>query len=146
MAELKASHRKVYDELLEVGIEKFSRAYNPKKRIKGMPINAFCSDFFTTGWLQHAYVMNVNHVPKPKTWDILDAVRDCIVLLWEIKKQSGRPKKSKTPYAGEKRKLQTCLNCGQKGYTKKSCLKPLSTTTKPAKKSTYLQHLQERRT
>ncbi|KAK3229730.1 hypothetical protein Dsin_001611 [Dipteronia sinensis] len=71
-------------------------------RIKGMPINAFCSDFFTTGWLQHAYAMNVNHVPKPETWDIPDAVRDCIVLPWEIKKKSGKPKKSRTPSAREK--------------------------------------------
>ncbi|KAK3212227.1 hypothetical protein Dsin_016933 [Dipteronia sinensis] len=162
MAKLKASHHKVYDELLEVGIEKFSCAHSPKKRyhmmttnifesinscllairklpitsiaefirgllqrfkvddkwneaivdleqcscscrewdlddlssihamavarIKGMPINVFCSNFFTTGWLQHAYAVNVNPVPKPETWDILDAVHDCIVLPWEIKK------------------------------------------------------------
>ncbi|KAK2652872.1 hypothetical protein Ddye_012728, partial [Dipteronia dyeriana] len=32
MAELKAIHSKVYDELVQIGIEKFSHAHNPKKR------------------------------------------------------------------------------------------------------------------
>ncbi|KAK3184798.1 hypothetical protein Dsin_032084 [Dipteronia sinensis] len=32
MAELKATHRKVYDELIQVGIEKFSRVHSPRKR------------------------------------------------------------------------------------------------------------------
>ncbi|KAK2663503.1 hypothetical protein Ddye_002077 [Dipteronia dyeriana] len=53
--------------------------------LKGMPINILCFDFFTTGWLKYAYVMNVNPVPKPKTWDIPDAVHDRIVLPWEKK-------------------------------------------------------------
>ncbi|KAK3198756.1 hypothetical protein Dsin_022171 [Dipteronia sinensis] len=39
MAELKASHRKVYDELLEVGIEKFSHAHSPKRRYQMMTTN-----------------------------------------------------------------------------------------------------------
>ncbi|KAK3221746.1 hypothetical protein Dsin_008771 [Dipteronia sinensis] len=39
MAELKASHRKVYDELLEVGKEKFSRAHSPKKWYHMMTTN-----------------------------------------------------------------------------------------------------------
>ncbi|KAK3226064.1 hypothetical protein Dsin_005926 [Dipteronia sinensis] len=109
-------------------------------RIKGMPINALCSDFFTTGWLQHAYAMAVNPVPKPETWDIPDAVRDRIVLPWLKRKQPGRPKKSRTPSAGEKRKKQTCSNCGEKGHNKKRCRKPSSSpnTSKPVKKSTYL--------
>ncbi|KAK3230286.1 hypothetical protein Dsin_002167 [Dipteronia sinensis] len=39
MAELKASHCKVYDKLLEVGIEKFSRVHSPKKRCHIMTTN-----------------------------------------------------------------------------------------------------------
>ncbi|KAK2661882.1 hypothetical protein Ddye_000456, partial [Dipteronia dyeriana] len=84
MTELKATHRRAY----------------------GMTINALCSEFFAIGWLKHAYAMNVNPVPKLETWDILDAVRDRIVLPWEKKKQFGRPKNSRIPSVGEKRKLQ----------------------------------------
>ncbi|KAK0581795.1 hypothetical protein LWI29_018125 [Acer saccharum] len=51
------------------------------------------------------------------------------------KKQSGRPQKPRTPFAGEKRKQQTCLNCGQKGHNKKGCQKPSSTASKPARKA-----------
>jgi hypothetical protein len=103
--------------------------------MKGIPINALCSDFFTTGWLKHAYAMNVNPVPNPEAWVIPEEVRDRIVLPWVIKKQSGRPKKSRTPSAGEKRKLQTCSNCGQKGHNKKHCPNPSSTTSKRTKKA-----------
>ena len=39
MAELKATHRKVYDELLEVGVEKFSRVHSPRKRYHMMTTN-----------------------------------------------------------------------------------------------------------
>ncbi|KAK0576632.1 hypothetical protein LWI29_020857 [Acer saccharum] len=39
MAELKATHRKVYDELLEVGVEKFSRVHSPRKRYHMMITN-----------------------------------------------------------------------------------------------------------
>jgi hypothetical protein len=39
MAELKAIHRKVYDELVQAGIEKFSRAHSPKKRYHMMTTN-----------------------------------------------------------------------------------------------------------
>ena len=102
-----------------------------------MSINALCSDFFTTGWLKHAYAMAVNPVPNPETWDIPDAVRDRIVLPWLKRKQSGRPKKSRTPSAGEKRKKQTCSNCGENGHNKKRCPKPSSmpSTSKPSKKA-----------
>ncbi|KAK2642335.1 hypothetical protein Ddye_024098 [Dipteronia dyeriana] len=102
MAELKANHCKVYDELVQIGIDKFSRAHNSTQRLKGTPINALCSDFFTMGWLKHAYTMNVNHVPKPETWDISNVVRDRVGLPWEKKKQSGRPKKSRIQYTEEK--------------------------------------------
>ena len=91
-----------------------------------MPINGLCNDFFTTGWLQHAYAMAVNPVPNPETWDLPDVVRDRIVLPWLKRKQSGRPKKSRTPSAGEKRKKQTCSNCGAIGHNKKNCPKPSS--------------------
>ncbi|KAK2661920.1 hypothetical protein Ddye_000494 [Dipteronia dyeriana] len=39
-------------------------------RLKGMPMTVLCSDFYTTGWLKHAYSMIVNPVPKPETWNI----------------------------------------------------------------------------
>ncbi|KAK3206895.1 hypothetical protein Dsin_020941 [Dipteronia sinensis] len=39
MAELKATHRKVYDELIQVGIEKFSRVHSPRKRYHMMTTN-----------------------------------------------------------------------------------------------------------
>ncbi|KAK3198048.1 hypothetical protein Dsin_021463 [Dipteronia sinensis] len=38
-AELKATHRKVYDELIQVGIEKFSRVHSPRKRYHMMTTN-----------------------------------------------------------------------------------------------------------
>ncbi|KAK3193286.1 hypothetical protein Dsin_024596 [Dipteronia sinensis] len=60
-------------------------------RIKGMPMNALCYDFFTSGWQQHAYTMVVNPVLKLETLDIPDAVLDRIVLLWLKRKQPGRP-------------------------------------------------------
>ncbi|KAK2655934.1 hypothetical protein Ddye_008986, partial [Dipteronia dyeriana] len=99
-----------------------------------MPINILCFEFFTTGWLKDAYIMNVNSVLKPEIWDIPYTVHDRIVLSWEKKKPSGRLKKSRIPSVGEKRKLQACLNYGQKGHNKRSCLKPSATTSKPAKK------------
>ncbi|KAK3222048.1 hypothetical protein Dsin_009073 [Dipteronia sinensis] len=73
MAELKAMHHKVYDELLEVGIQKFSRVHSPKKRFKCMPINTLCSDFFTTGWLKQAYVM-VDMQERKKVVDVMVVV------------------------------------------------------------------------
>ncbi|KAK3188951.1 hypothetical protein Dsin_028512 [Dipteronia sinensis] len=39
MAELKAMHPKVYDELLEVGIQKFSRVHSLRKRYHMMTTN-----------------------------------------------------------------------------------------------------------
>ncbi|KAK3219501.1 hypothetical protein Dsin_013471 [Dipteronia sinensis] len=84
MAELKSIHPKVFDELVKVVIQKFSRVHNPRKRFKGMLINALCSDFFTTKWLKQAYVMAVNPVPKPDVWDIItDDVRTRVVLPWK---------------------------------------------------------------
>ncbi|KAK3225663.1 hypothetical protein Dsin_005525 [Dipteronia sinensis] len=158
MAELKSIYPNVYDELVEVGIQKFSSVHSPRKSnaretptfltnvadqhikervlalqrceihpidfdrfkvedqwkeaiidleqrscscrewdldellcihamtvqtFKGMPINALCSDFFTTGWLKQAYAMAMNPVPKPKVWDIADDVRTRVVLPWK---------------------------------------------------------------
>ncbi|KAK3225688.1 hypothetical protein Dsin_005550 [Dipteronia sinensis] len=102
MVELKAMHPKVYDELLEVGIHRFSRVHSLRKRFKGMPINALCSDFFTAGWPKQAYAMAVNPVPKPEAWDITDDVHNRVVLSWKKKQLIGRPKKNRTPYVGEK--------------------------------------------
>ena len=52
-------------------------------RLKGMPINSLCSDFFTTGWLKQAYDMVVNPVPEPEAWDIADDIRNRIILPWK---------------------------------------------------------------
>ncbi|KAK3198329.1 hypothetical protein Dsin_021744 [Dipteronia sinensis] len=57
--------------------------YRAAYAFKGMPINALCSDFFTTGWLKQAYTMAVNPVPKPEVWDIADDVRTRVVLPWK---------------------------------------------------------------
>ncbi|KAK3230057.1 hypothetical protein Dsin_001938 [Dipteronia sinensis] len=94
MGELKSIHPKVYDKLVEVGIQKFSRVHSPRKRFKGMLINALCSDFFTTGWLKQAYAMAVNPIPKPEVWDIADDVRTRVVLPW--KKMIDRKTKEKS--------------------------------------------------
>ncbi|KAK3230082.1 hypothetical protein Dsin_001963 [Dipteronia sinensis] len=119
MAELKATNRKVYDKLIQVGIEKFSRVRSPRKRIKGMPINALCSDFFTTGWLQHAYAMTVNPVSKPETWDIPDVVHDRIVLPWLKRKQPRRAKKSRTPSVGRNKRYKHVKIVGKRDTIKK---------------------------
>ncbi|KAK2640636.1 hypothetical protein Ddye_028431 [Dipteronia dyeriana] len=73
-------------------------------RLKGMPMTALCSDFYTTGWLKHAYSMIMNPVPKPETWNIPDEIHHRIILPWEKKRLIGRPKKSRIPSAGEFRK------------------------------------------
>ena len=78
--------------------------------------------------------MAVNPVPDPESWDIPDAIRNHIVLLWKKKKLLGRPKKLRIPSAEEKRKLQSCSKCGKKGHNKSACLEPSSSTSKPAKK------------
>jgi hypothetical protein len=98
-----------------------------------MPINSLCSDFFTTGWLKQAYDMSVNPVPEPEAWDIGDDVRNRVVLPWKKKRLTGRPKKNRMPSVGEKRKQQTCGNCGHKGHNKKSCSNPSCSTGKPEK-------------
>ena len=64
-------------------------------RLKGMPINSLCSDFFTTGWLKQAYDMSVNPVPEPEAWDIGDDVRNRVVLPWK-KKAIDRKTKEKS--------------------------------------------------
>lgn len=103
-------------------------------RFKGMSINSMASDRYTTGYLKHAYEMAVNPVPDPESWDIPDAIRNRIVLPWKKKKLPGRPKKLRIPSAGEKRKLQSCSKCGNKGHNKSACPEPSSSTSKPAKK------------
>ncbi|KAK0570847.1 hypothetical protein LWI29_007390 [Acer saccharum] len=103
--------------------------------LKGKPINSLCSDFFTTGWLKQAYAMVVNPVPNPEEWDIADDVRNRVVLPWKKKRLTGRPKKNRMPSVGEKRKQQSCGNCGQKGHNQKSCTNPSCSTGKPAKKA-----------
>ena len=103
-----------------------------------MPINSLCSDFFTTGWLKQAYDMVVNPVPEPEAWDIADDVRNRVVLPWKKKRRTGRPKKNRMPSVGEKRKQQTCGNCGHKGHNKKSCTNPSCSIGKPEKKTTCL--------
>ncbi|KAK3189585.1 hypothetical protein Dsin_029146 [Dipteronia sinensis] len=75
---------------------------------------ALASDFYTTGFLKHAYEMGVNPVPNLEYWDIPDGIRTCTVLPWQKKNLSGRPKKLRIPSAGEKRKLQSCSKCGNK--------------------------------
>ncbi|KAK2635917.1 hypothetical protein Ddye_030709 [Dipteronia dyeriana] len=114
MDELKETYRKVYNELLGIGINKFSRVHSLRKRFKGMSINAFASELYITGFLKHAYEMDVNLVPDPKFRDIPDAIRNSIVLQWKKKNLSERLKKLRIPSVGEKRKVQSCSKCGQK--------------------------------
>ncbi|KAK3206749.1 hypothetical protein Dsin_020795 [Dipteronia sinensis] len=101
---------------------------------KGMPVNTLCSDSFITGWLKQAYAMAINPVPKSETWDIPVDLFNLVILTWKKKRLTRRSKKSRTPSVGEKRKQQTCGNCGQKGYNKKSCTNPSCGTGKPVKK------------
>ncbi|KAK3222501.1 hypothetical protein Dsin_009526 [Dipteronia sinensis] len=179
MTELKETYRKVYDELISVGVEKFSRVHSPKKRyflmttniaelmnscllavrklpitvmaefirdllqrtetahqceihlihfntfkvdekwkettidlderscscrqwdvdelscshamavarFEGVSINALASEFYTTGFLKHAYEMGVNPFSDPEYWDIPDVIRTrtvlpCHVIIW----------------------------------------------------------------
>ncbi|KAK2652867.1 hypothetical protein Ddye_012723 [Dipteronia dyeriana] len=103
-------------------------------RLKGMLITALCSDFYTTGWLKHAYSMIVNPVPKLETWKIPDEIRHRIILPCEKKRLAGRPKKSRIPSAGEFRKQKLCLICGGKGHNKRSCPNLSCSTSKPLKK------------
>ncbi|KAK3225563.1 hypothetical protein Dsin_005425 [Dipteronia sinensis] len=98
---------------------------------KGMSINALASDLYTTRFLKHAYEMSVNLVLDPEFWNIPHEIWNLTVLPWKKKKLIGRPKKLMIPSTEEKRKLQSCLNCGQKGHNKK----PSSGTCKPAKKA-----------
>ncbi|KAK3212881.1 hypothetical protein Dsin_017587, partial [Dipteronia sinensis] len=77
-------------------------------RFKGVSINATASEFYTTGFLKHAYEMGVDLVPDPEYWDIPDVIRTCTILPWKKKNLLGRPKKLRIPSAGEKRKLQSC--------------------------------------
>ncbi|KAK3221321.1 hypothetical protein Dsin_008346 [Dipteronia sinensis] len=79
-------------------------------RFKGVSINALVSEFYTTGFLKHAYEMGVIPVPDPEYWDIPDAIRTRTVLPWQKKNLPGRPKKLSIPSGGEKRKLQSWLS------------------------------------
>ncbi|KAK3207054.1 hypothetical protein Dsin_021100 [Dipteronia sinensis] len=82
---------------------------------KGMPINALCSNFFTTGWLKQAYAMAMNPVPKLEVCDIVDDVRTRVVLPWKKKRLTKRPKKNQMPSVGEKRKQQHVWELWAKG-------------------------------
>ncbi|KAK2661644.1 hypothetical protein Ddye_000218 [Dipteronia dyeriana] len=79
--------------------------------------------------------MIVNPVPKPETWNIPDKIRHRIILPWEKKRLTGRPKKSMIPSAGEFRKQKLCSNCGGKGHNKRSCPNPSCSTSKLLKKT-----------
>ncbi|KAK3218601.1 hypothetical protein Dsin_012571 [Dipteronia sinensis] len=78
--------------------------------------------------------MAMNPVPKPEVWDITDYVHNRVILPWKKKRLTGRPKKNQTLSVGEKRKQQTCGNCGRKRHNKKSCRNPSRSTEKPTKK------------
>ncbi|KAK2665742.1 hypothetical protein Ddye_004316 [Dipteronia dyeriana] len=62
MVKMKSIYSKVHDELLEVGIQKFSR------------------------WLKQAYTMVFNTVLNPEAWDLADNVRIRVVLPWKKKR------------------------------------------------------------
>ncbi|KAK2662098.1 hypothetical protein Ddye_000672 [Dipteronia dyeriana] len=79
--------------------------------------------------------MGVNPVPDPELLDIPDAIHNRIILPWEKRNLSGRPKKSRILSVVEKRKLHSCSKCGKKGRKKTTCPKPSSNTNKPAKKA-----------
>ncbi|KAK3221336.1 hypothetical protein Dsin_008361 [Dipteronia sinensis] len=87
-------------------------------RFKGVSIKALSSEFYTTGFLKHAYEMGVNPVLNPEYWDISDAIRTRTVLLWKKNNLQGRPKKLMISSAGEKRKLRSCSKCGKKDTIK----------------------------
>ena len=104
-------------------------------RFKGRSVNSMASELYTTGFLKHAYEMSVNPVPDPESWDISDAIQNCIILPWKKMILPRRPKKLRILSAGEKRKLPSCSKCGKKGHNKTTCPEPSSSTSKPAKKA-----------
>ena len=71
-------------------------------RFKGRSVNSMASELYTTGFLKHAYEMSVNSIPDPESWDISDAIQNCIILPWKKKILPGRPKKLRILSAGEK--------------------------------------------
>ncbi|KAK3222302.1 hypothetical protein Dsin_009327 [Dipteronia sinensis] len=82
---------------------------------KGMPINALCSDFFTTGWLKQAYAMAVNPVPKPEVWDIANDIRTRVVLLWKKKVIDRKTKEKSDAFCWGETKATNVWELWEKG-------------------------------
>ncbi|KAK3211355.1 hypothetical protein Dsin_016061 [Dipteronia sinensis] len=92
-----------------------------RPRFKGVSINALASEFYTTGFLKHAYEMGVNPVPDPEYWDIPVAIWTRTVLPWKKRNLPGRPKKLMIPSTREKRKLKSCSNTFKPAKKARTC-------------------------
>ncbi|KAK0578456.1 hypothetical protein LWI29_010707 [Acer saccharum] len=61
--------------------------------------NSLCHEYYRTSWMQTAYAPSINPVPHPTFWEVPDEVASMIVLPPDSKRQAGRLKEIRTPFA-----------------------------------------------
>ncbi|KAK3189652.1 hypothetical protein Dsin_029213 [Dipteronia sinensis] len=145
MLEMMKVNMVAFEELMNVGPERWSRAYSPVRRYRLMtssiaesinsslvhalqmyakkPFQDFCGDCYkTTSWLE-AYSGNIFPVGHPSDWNIPQDVRSKVVHPPPFCAQAGRPKKMRFKSAGEheNRKIRNCTICKKSGHNRQNC-------------------------
>ncbi|XP_060974578.1 uncharacterized protein LOC115696634 [Cannabis sativa] len=81
----------------------------------------YCSYYYTKEAFLATYEGSVLPIGDPKTWDLLDNIKQLQVLPPIYKRPAGRPKKQRYKTALDKATQNKCARCLQKGHNRRTC-------------------------
>ncbi|XP_022155207.1 uncharacterized protein LOC111022347 [Momordica charantia] len=88
---------------------------------KHLPKKGYVSSYYSNNYLSSTYSGSIHPLGHQSSWNIPEDVKIIKMLLPNVKRPAGRPKKLRIPSALEFKKRVKCSRCGRYGHNRKSC-------------------------
>ena len=94
--------------------------------MKHLSIKSYVSHYYLNNKLSSIYRGLINPLGDHQHWQVFDVVSSIVILLSNVKRSVGRPKKIRIPSKMEFKRRVKCGHCGCYGQKRKRCKFALS--------------------